>query len=436
MGFFAAAATAIGIVSSILYIVDTIRDVVKSTTDGDETSTDNTDKLNKDNLDKQRNFANVNRSFRGGAANNIRSTRGGVLSFLGDRSRRLDDAPDIVEENQSVLSGVSTLGGFFPFLNTRQPDIDNQRIVEAGFLGVRLEIDKINRNIDAIARAMAESAFIEEKYRKDMIDAMRRDLVEKGKDRSETRSERSIFNLITRPVKQAKVNMGKFKNDFAKAMLLSAGLEAANIFLPDNIGEDNNSKKEESSEDPPGSSDSSGDQPKVGDFYRGKDRKYYVLQPDGSFKKTSHVKPKEGKQFNKEDFNPVIESIKNNENNNLEAGFFSEDDMSDSEVKRLIELENQGIYGDDAMKIINQERNLITGNNLTYDNNIFNSGTPVAMNVGGLEGGEKVTFIDMRRKINDSAQGSDVSGADSELVDNIPEFDPARSSIYEAFVSV
>ena len=110
--------------------------------------------------------------------------------------------------------------------------------------------------------------------------------------------------------------------------------------------------------------------------------------------------------------------------------------MSDADIKKLIELEDKGIYGDDAMKIINQERNLITGNNLTYDNNIFNSGTPVAMNVGGLEGGEKVTFIDMRRKINDSAQGGDVSGADSELVDNIPEFDPARSSIYEAFVSV
>ena len=44
-------------------------------------------------------------------------------------------------------------------------------------------------------------------------------------------------------------------------------------------------------------------------------------------------------------------------------------------------------------------------------------------------------YVRVRRKINDSAQGSDVSGADSELVDNIPEFDPSRSSIYEAFVS-
>ena len=41
----------------------------------------------------------------------------------------------------------------------------------------------------------------------------------------------------------------------------------------------------------------------------------------------------------------------------------------------------------------------------------------------------------MRKKINDSTQGSGVNGANTELVDNIPEFDPSRSSIYEAFVS-
>jgi len=380
------------------------------------TTPDNTDKLNKDNFDQQKNFANINRDFRGGAANNIRSTRGGVLSFLGDRSRRLDDAPDIVEENQSVLSGVSTLGGFFPFLNTRQPDIDNQRIVEAGFLGVRLEIDKINRNIDAIARAMAESAFIEEKYRKDMIDAMRRDLVEKGKDRSETRSERSIFNLITRPIEQAQARIGKFKNDFAKAMLLSAGLEAANIFFPDFGGDEGGSDDE-----------GGGDEtktPKVGDYYstaggQGNRKFYYVLQSDGSFKKVGRNKPKTGNEFQKSDFNPVIESIKNNQNNNLEASGFGDDDLG-------INSENDNTTASLNFNVENQNKL----------NNIFNSGTSVAYNTSGLEGGEKVTFIDMRKKINDSTQGgSGIDGANTELVDNIPEFDPSRSSIYEAFVS-
>ena len=379
------------------------------------TSPDNTDKLNKDNFDSQRNFANVNRDFRG-AANNIRSTRGGVLSFLGDPSRRLDDAPDIVEENQSVLSGVSTLSGFFPFLNTRQPDIDNQRIVEAGFLGVRLEIDKINRNIDAIARAMAESALFEEKYRKDMIDAMRRDLVEKGKDRSETRSERSIFNLITRPIEQAQARVGKFKNDFAKAMLLSAGLEAANMFFPDFGGDEGG--------DPPPPA-SSAKTPKVGDYYstaggQGNRKFYYVLQPDGSFKKVGRNKPKTGEGFPKSAFDPVIESIKNNQNNNLNGG--TEDNTEGGENK-----------DNDTGAFLNFDMEYKNKNKL---NKIFNSASTVAYNTSGLEGDGKVTYIDMRKKLGASTQGgSGIDGANTELVDNIPEFDPSRSSIYEAFVS-
>lgn len=407
-----AAANAFIIQQAISSVVDYFRNRGKNDT---FTTPDNTDKLNKDNFDQQRNFANVNRDFRGGAANNIRSTRGGVLSFLGDRSRRLDDAPDIVEENQSVLSGVSTLGGFFPFLNTRQPDIDNQRIVEAGFLGVRLEIDKINRNIDAIARAMAESAFIEEKYRKDMIDAMRRDLVEKGKDRSETRSERSIFNLITRPIEQAQSRVGKFKNDFTKAMLLSAGLEAANMFFPD-FGGDDEGGDDEGGEDETKT-------PKVGDYYFQKNSRggdYYVLQSNGVFKKVGRSRPKTGTQFPKSAFNPVIENIKNNQNNNLDGGDRGGEETSETKDDNTTASLN--------FNVENQNKNKL--------NNIFNSGTSVAYDMSGLEGGEKVTFIDMRKKINDSAQGgSGIDGANTELVDNIPEFDPSRSSIYEAFVS-
>lgn len=416
LAILAGAANAYLIIDAAIKLTNYFRNRGKNDT---FTTPDNTDKLNKDNFDQQKNFANVNRDFRGGAANNIRSTRGGVLSFLGDPSRRLDDAPDIVEENQSVLSGVSTLSGFFPFLNTRQPDIDNQRIVEAGFLGVRLEIDKINRNIDAIARAMAESALFEEKYRKDMIDAMRRDLVEKGKDRSETRSERSIFNLITRPIEQAQARVGKFKNDFAKAMLLSAGLEAANMFFPDFGGD------EDGGDPPPPAGSDETKTPKVGDYYstaggQGNRKFYYVLQPDGSFKKVGRNKPKTGEGFPKSAFDPVIESIKNNQNNNLDGG--GEGGEETSETKD----DNTGAFLNFDMEYENKNKL----------NKIFNSPSTVAYNMSGLEGGEKVTFIDMRKKINDSTQGgSGINGANTELVDNIPEFDPSRSSIYEAFVS-
>tara|TARA_B100001769_G_C21907039_1_gene489552 strand:- start:25 stop:810 length:786 start_codon:yes stop_codon:yes gene_type:complete len=259
---------------------------------------------------------------------------------------------------------------------------------------------------------MAESALFEEKYRKDMIDAMRQDLAEKGKDRSETRSERSIFNLITRPIEQAQTRVGKFTNDFAKAMLLSAGLEAANIFFPQ--GEGGGDEDEEGGED-------ESPIPKVGDYYFRKNSRggdYYVLQSNGVFKKVGRSRPKTGKQFPKSAFDPVIENIKNNENTNLNGG--GEDDTGGGENK-----------DNNTSAFLNFDTEYENKSNF---NNIFNSGTPVAMNTGGLEGGEKVTFIDMRNKKETSGQGSDVSGADTELVKNIPDFDPSRSSLYEAFV--
>ena len=199
--------------------------------------TTETEKINEENFNRSQNFAEINRRLRAGGSGRSVTTKDGALSFLGDPSGRLNDAPDIVEQNQSVLRGVETLGGF-PLPNTQVPDINNQRIIDSGFLGVRSEIDKINRNIDAIAAALAQSAGFEEKYRKDMIDAMRRDLVEKGKDRSETRTERSIFNLITRPVEEVQTRFGNLADGLRNALLLSIGLETgaafSNMFGGDN----------------------------------------------------------------------------------------------------------------------------------------------------------------------------------------------------------
>ena len=110
-------------------------------------------------------------------------------------------------------------------------------------------------------------------------------------------------------------------------MLLSAGLEAANIFFPDFGGDS------EGGGDPPPPDDSD-DQPKVGDYYstggQGNRKFYYVLQSDGSFKKVGRNKPKTGNQFPKSAFDPVIESIKNNQNNNLGGG--TEDNIEGGET--------------------------------------------------------------------------------------------------------
>ena len=156
----------------------------------------------------------------------------GILSFLGDRSRKLDDAPDIVERNEQVLGGVDSYGGLIPPM-TVVPNINNERILDLGFEGVRKEIEKINGNIDAIRSAMLQSALLESSYRDSMIESMRRDLVEKGKDRSDTRTERSIFNLLTRskPQKSVSQNTKSLSDRLSGSLGMALGLNLANFGL-------------------------------------------------------------------------------------------------------------------------------------------------------------------------------------------------------------
>ena len=374
-------------------------------------------KLNKDSFNRSQSFANINRRLRGGGSGRSVTTRGGALSFLGDPSGRLDDAPDIVPENQSVLRGVETLGGFFPFLNTQTPAIDNQKIIDSGFLGVRLEIDKINRNIDAIAAALGQSAVFEEKYRKDVIDAMRKDLAEKGKDRSETRSERSIFNLITRPVQQVQKKFGNLAKELQNALLLSVGLESAaamaDLFDGDPTGkdggDDNNNKK------PPGSDNTN--TPQVGDFYRGRNRKYYVLQSDGSFKKT-HSRPKEGNQFKREDFDVVIDGMQN-DNNNLNQNDGGGEEENNNIDGKEISFSNLGG---------SSENNNIIGNNI-------NASSTVAYNTSGLEGRDRFTYIDMTSQGGSENMDAQNGGSGSQFDDSILDGDAGRGPGYEIFLS-
>ena len=378
-----------------------------------------TTKIDQQNFNRSKNFADINRRLRGGGSGRSVTTRDGALSFLGDPSRRLDDAPDIVEQNQSVLRGVETLGGF-PLPNTQVPDIDNQRIIDSGFLGVRSEIDKINRNIDAIAAALAQSAGFEEKYRKDMIAAMRRDLVEKGKDRSETRSERSIFNLITRPIEQTQKIVGSLADGLRNALLLSIGLEAG-AGLADAFGfGDEGGGDDEGGEE---SDDTSNTGPKVGDYYFVKDGrggKYYILQSNGNFKKVNR-KPTTGSQFSKSDFSPVVENIKQNNTpppppgGGEEGG--GEEDNIDGKETSFLNL-NESIGG---------------SNN--FINNMFNPSNAVAMDTTGLQGSDEFTFIDLTTKKGKGNLDAQNASAGSTLDDSILDGDPSRGPGYEVFLS-
>ena len=373
-----------------------------------------TTKIDQQNFNRSKNFADINRRLRGGGSGRSVTTRDGALSFLGDPSRRLDDAPDIVEQNQSVLRGVETLGGF-PLPNTQVPDIDNQRIIDSGFLGVRSEIDKINKNIDAIAAALAQSAGFEEKYRKDMIAAMRRDLVEKGKDRSETRSERSIFNLITRPIEQTQKIVGSLADGLRNALLLSIGLEAG-AGLADAFGFGDEGGGEGGEE----SDDTSNKTPKVGDYYFVKDSrggKYYVLQSDGGFRKTNR-KPTTGNQFSKSDFSPVVENIKQNNTPPPVGGG-----------------EEGGGDNIDGKKVSYNLNNSVEGGDSNVVNNMINPSKTIAMNTSGLQGSDEFTFIDLTTKKQKENLDAQNASAGSTLDDSILDGDPSRGRGYEVFLS-
>lgn len=65
-----------------------------------------------------------------------------------------------------------------------------------------------------------------------------------------------------------------------------------------------------------------------------------------------------------ENFNnsPLLESVPFDKvpyKSDYEASFFSEEYMSDEDIEKLMELEDQGIYGDDAMDIIEGRKKLI-----------------------------------------------------------------------------
>ena len=155
-------------------------------------------------------------------------TQEGALRFLGDRSGRLDDAPDIEATNQSVLDNIAK-NQSLALGTTVAPDLDTKQSVVDSFSGLVGIIQQINNNIGAIGQAMLNSSVIESKYRQELIDDLEEEIAEKGKTRSRTRFERSIFNFATRQKNKIATKTGNLSKDLSKALLLSLGLELGDL---------------------------------------------------------------------------------------------------------------------------------------------------------------------------------------------------------------
>ena len=169
-------------------------------------------------------------------------TKDGALRFLGDGGG-LDDAPDIVPTNQSVLDSIAINQGL-AIGNTMVPEIDNKSSDQSGFAGIREEIDRINRNIQAIATAILTSSTIEGSYRQELLDDLEKSLVNKDKVRSRGRTERSIKNTILKQRDTVIDKTGSLAGNVAGALALSLGLELTNAFV-NNFGKDEEEEEED-----------------------------------------------------------------------------------------------------------------------------------------------------------------------------------------------
>ena len=333
-------------------------------------------------------------------------TRSGAMRFLGDGSGKLDDAPDIVPTNQSVLNDIAKNQGL-SIGSTVPPEIDSKKMMVDGFAGMVGIIEQINKNIEAIGNSLVESAAIEAANRKQLMEDLEEEISEKGKKRSRTRFERSVFNFVSTRKNNIQTVTGNVANDLSKALLTSLGLElAAN--LPDGDDEEKILTETEKA---------------LEKYGYNKDDYELVPQPDGNFK----VVPKTDKE----------ESNSNNieEKNYRKFGFLklpkslSTDDLLEFMI-------DDPIFNQEVIQ--NRKNELSLNNNInsvdSLSPNVSVSNLVAQLPLDSFSGSTQI--IDLR-KAEEIAGGDDTaaSSATSQLDTAIADLDPSRKlSVYESFV--
>ena len=359
-----------------------------------------TTRTTKDNLNLNKKLLNMKDG--GGSP-----TRGGAMRFLGDGSGKLDDAPDIVPTNQSVLNDIAKNQGL-SIGSTVPPEIDSKKMMVDGFAGMVGIIEQINKNIEAIGNSLVESAAIEAANRKQLMEDLEEEITEKGKTRSRTRFERSVFNFVSTRKNNIQTITGNVANDLSKALLTSLGLELA-ASLPDGDDEDKIITDTEKA---------------LEKYGYNKDDFKLVPQPDGTFKVVPNTDGTESSSDNIEEG-----TIETNQGFLKLPKSLSTDD--------LLEF----IIGE---PIFNQEVIQKRKNELSLSNNI-NAADSLSPNVSvnnlvaqlPLDSFSGSTQIIDLRKAEEIVGGDDTaaSSATSQLDTAIADLDPSRKlSVYESFV--
>ena len=144
-----------------------------------------------------------------------------ALEFLGQDTS--DDASDVEIPFSPVEVLDNITGGLLPG-STTVPDIDSSAIVAETFADIIKEIEKINRNIEAIHGAMLASAIIESNYRQEVIADLEQSIADRDKERSRQRAGRRRGNVKQRQPKPKKKRFGNVGESFKKMGIITGAL--------------------------------------------------------------------------------------------------------------------------------------------------------------------------------------------------------------------
>tara|TARA_B100001564_G_scaffold193550_1_gene162684 strand:+ start:36 stop:1274 length:1239 start_codon:yes stop_codon:yes gene_type:complete len=363
---------------------------------------------NNDNLGLNKRLMNLQRGGMGGVP-----TRGGALRFLGDGSGRLDDAPDIVPTNQSVLNNIAKNQGL-AVSTTVPPVIDDKKVIVQGFVGLVGIIDQINKNIASIGNSLVETSAIEGAYRQELMDDLEESIAEKGKKRSKTRFERSVFNYVTRQQNKVKKITGNLTKDLSNALLLSIGMEVASNFM--------DSEEDKEIENPAKS---------VMDAkLEGAEASVDQLVEDGLDTGTAQVLTELSAIENTEGdstlkglnmpFSTSIPGVDDNFQGNSLMYFLLNQDIK----KQLNNKKNEDNSGNN-INPVSEDKDI--SQNISVNNSV------ASLPLDSMSGSTQI--IDLRTAENLAGSGNDSGSAQSQLDTSVVNLEPSRGlSVYESFV--
>ena len=146
-----------------------------------------------------------------------------ALEFMGAGR---DDASNVETPLSPVEVMDNITGGLLPG-STVVPDIDSSAVIAETFADIINEIEKINRNIEAIHGAMLASAIIEADYRQQVIADLEQSIADRDKERSRRRAGRRRDKVDDRKSKPKKKRFGNVKNAFKQMGIASGALVIA-----------------------------------------------------------------------------------------------------------------------------------------------------------------------------------------------------------------